>query len=86
MYRSRFVETARVEAGLIFWNRNEAVLKKAEQEYGVPAEIIVGLIGVETIYGKNLGRYRAIDAITSLAFSYPETANREARTNFFAMN
>ena len=83
VYRSRFVETARVEAGLKFWNRNEAVLKKAEQEYGVPAEIIVGLIGVETIYGKNLGRYRAIDAITSLAFSYPETANREARTNFF---
>ena len=83
VYRSRFVETARIDAGLKFWDRNELVLKKAEQQYGVPAEIIVGLIGVETIYGKNLGRYRAIDAITTLAFAYPETPNREARTIFF---
>lgn len=83
VYRSRFVETARIEAGLRFWQRNEIQLKKAEQDFGVPAEIIVGLIGVETIYGKNLGRYRAIDAITTLAFAYPDTPNREARSAFF---
>ncbi|WMW79377.1 lytic murein transglycosylase B [Undibacterium cyanobacteriorum] len=83
IYRSRFVETARIEAGLRFWQRNESQLKKAEQDFGVPAEIIVGLIGVETIYGKNLGRYRAIDAITTLAFAYPDTPNRETRSAFF---
>ncbi|MBC3882102.1 lytic murein transglycosylase B [Undibacterium sp. LX40W] len=83
VYRSRFVETARVNAGVAFWNRNETTLKKAETEFGVPAEIIVGLIGVETIYGKNIGRYNAIDAITTLAFAYPDTPNKEARTLFF---
>ena len=83
VYRSRFVETARVNAGLAFWNRNEAHLKRAEVDFGVPAEIIVGLIGVETIYGKNTGRYNAIDAITTLAFAYPDTPNKEARALFF---
>ncbi len=83
VYRSRFVETARVNAGVKFWDRNENDLKKAELEFGVPAEIIVGLIGVETIYGKNSGKYRAIDAITTLAYAYPETPNKAARSKFF---
>lgn len=83
IYRSRFVETARVNAGLAFWERNESVLQKAETEFGIPAEIIVGLIGVETIYGKNMGKFNAIDAITTLAFSYPDTPNKEVRSTFF---
>ncbi len=83
VYRSRFVETARVNAGLLFWERNEPVLQQVESEFGIPAEIIVGLIGVETIYGKNMGKFNAIDAITTLAFSYPDTPNKEQRSAFF---
>lgn len=82
-YRARFVENGRITAGIAFWERNQEFLNRAENLYGVPAEIIVGLIGVETIYGKNTGSFRALDALTTLAFSYPETPNREARMNFF---
>jgi membrane-bound lytic murein transglycosylase B len=83
VYRARFVENLRIDAGVAFWERNDETLKRAENLYGVPAEIIVGLIGVETIYGKNTGNFRAIDALTTLAFSYPETPNKEARMAFF---
>lgn len=82
-YRARFVENGRISAGIAFWERNLEALNRAENVYGVPAEIIVGLIGVETIYGKNTGSYRALDALTTLAFSYPDIPNREARTTFF---
>lgn len=83
VYRARFVENARIDAGVAFWERNAETLNRAETLYGVPAEIIVGLIGVETIYGKNTGNFRAIDALTTLAFSYPETPTKEARMAFF---
>jgi membrane-bound lytic murein transglycosylase B len=83
VYRARFVENTRIEAGMAFWERNAETLTRAENLYGVPAEIIVGLIGVETIYGKNTGNFRAIDALTTLAFSYPETPTKEARMAFF---
>lgn len=82
-YRARFVENGRIEAGLAFWERNLDALTRAEQEFGVPAEIMVGLIGVETIYGKTTGSFRAIDVLSTLAFSYPDTANRETRQQFF---
>ena len=82
-YRARFVENGRIEAGVAFWNKYADALELAEKKYGVPAEIIVGLIGVETIYGKNTGSFRVIDALTSLAFSYPDTPNRTARQSFF---
>lgn len=83
VYRARFVENMRIEAGMAFWERNVETLTRAENLYGIPAEIIVGLIGVETIYGKNTGNFRAIDALTTLAFSYPETPTKEARMAFF---
>lgn len=82
-YRARFVENGRITAGIAFWERNLETLNRAENVYGVPAEIIVGLIGVETIYGKNTGGFRALDALTTLAFSYPDIPNREARSAFF---
>lgn len=82
-YRARFVENGRISAGIAFWERNLETLNRAENIYGVPAEIIVGLIGVETIYGKNTGSFRALDALTTLAFSYPDIPNREARMIFF---
>ena len=82
-YRARFVEPIRINAGVAFWDRNAAALTRAEAQYGVPAEIIVGIIGVETVYGRNTGNFRVMDAITTLAFAYPDTPNREARMAYF---
>lgn len=82
-YRARFVENKRVEAGIHFWNENEVNLNKAQREFGVPPEIIVGLIGVETIYGKMMGNYRLIDVLSTLAFDYPETPNQAQRAQYF---
>ncbi len=82
-YRELTIEPIRVGAGVKFWNENVAALARAEAEYGVPAEIIVGIIGVETVYGRNTGRFRVVDVLTTLAFAYPETPNRVARMAFF---
>jgi membrane-bound lytic murein transglycosylase B len=82
-YRLRFVEPVRINAGMQFWNKYEGELTRAEINYGVPAEIIVAIIGVETIYGSNTGNFRVMDAITTLAFDYPDTPNRDARMQFF---
>ena len=73
-YRSRFVEPRRIAAGVKFWHAHGASLAKAEAKYGVPREIIVGIIGVETIYGKTTGRFQTFSALTTLAFDYPPRA------------
>ena len=73
-YRSRFVEPRRIAAGVAFWQTHEASLAKAEALYGVPQEIIVGIIGVETIYGKHTGHYQTFSALATLAFDYPPRA------------
>ncbi len=82
-YRARFVEPVRINAGAAFWNQNAEALARAEAKYGVPAEIIVGIIGVETVYGRNTGNFRVMDAVTTLAFAYPNTPNRDARMAYF---
>ncbi|MET0266016.1 MAG: lytic murein transglycosylase B [Duganella sp.] len=82
-YRALNVDPVRTSAGVRFWNDNAEALSRAESLYGVPAEIIVAIIGVETVYGRNTGRFRVLDALTTLAFSYPETPTREARMTFF---
>lgn len=82
-YRALFIEPVRIKAGVSFWNDNAELIAKAEATYGVPAEIIVGILGVETVYGRNTGRFRVLDALTTLAFAYPETPNRLARMAFF---
>lgn len=82
-YRELTIEPIRVGAGVKFWNENAATLARAEAEFGVPAETIVGIIGVETVYGRNTGRFRVIDVLTTLAFAYPETPNRLTRMAFF---
>ena len=73
-YRPIFLKQGRIDGGVAFWKENEALLQRAEQEYGVPAEIIVAIIGVETRYGKHTGRYKVIDSLTTLAFGYPKRA------------
>jgi membrane-bound lytic murein transglycosylase B len=82
-YRALTIEPVRVDGGVKFWNENAEALKRAEALYGVPAEILVGIIGVETVYGRVTGRFRVIDALTTLAFSYPEAPQRAARMEFF---
>ena len=82
-YSKRFIDPVRIAAGVEFWRANAAALARAETEYGVPADIIVGIIGVETVYGRNTGRFRVLDALTTLAFDYPEAPNRTARMAFF---
>lgn len=71
-YRATFVNQQRVDGGIKFWNKYEATLKRAERQYGVPQEYIVAIIGVETLYGKNAGKFRTLDALTTLAFDYPK--------------
>jgi len=84
VYRSRFIDPVRIRAGVKFWQDNQALLERAEQEYGVPAEIIVGIIGVETIYGQQTGNFRVIDALATLAFNFPEAHPRAAeRSEYF---
>jgi membrane-bound lytic murein transglycosylase B len=84
VYRSRFIDSTRIGAGVRFWQANRATLERAEQEFGVPAEIIVGIIGVETIYGQQMGDFRVLDALATLAFDFPESHPRAAeRTAFF---
>jgi membrane-bound lytic murein transglycosylase B len=80
-YRTRFVEPRRVSAGLEFWRANERWLEQAEADYGVPPEIVVGIVGVETMYGQQMGNFRAIDALATLAFDFP--AGRKDRSAFF---
>ncbi len=80
-YRARFVEPIRIRAGKAFWQANDAWLQQAEQRYGVPAEIIVGIIGVETIYGQQMGNFRVIDALATLSFDFP--VGRRDRSAFF---
>ncbi|MCJ0762704.1 lytic murein transglycosylase B [Variovorax terrae] len=84
VYRSRFVEPIRIAAGVRFWQAHAGTLARAEQEYGVPAEIIVGIIGVETIYGQQMGNFRVMDALTTLAFDFPTSHPRaRERAAFF---
>jgi membrane-bound lytic murein transglycosylase B len=71
-YRRIFVTDTRTEQGLEFYRLYAASLQRAEREYGVPAEIIVAIIGVETRYGRNKGSWRVLDALSTLAFDYPK--------------
>ena len=82
-YRKRFIEPVRLKAGRVFWSQNQAFLSQIEQESGVPAEIIVAIIGIETIYGRQTGNFRVKDVLSTLAFSYPDTPNKASREQLF---
>ena len=73
-YAQQFLTPERIDAGVAFRARNAEALARAEREFGVPADVIVAIIGVETFYGRNLGSYRVMDALTTLAFDYPRRA------------
>jgi len=80
-YRSNHVDSMRLKSGLRFWELHEQTLKQAEDRYGVPAEIIVAIIGIETIFGRHTGNFRTIDALSTLAFDYPPAPRN--RSDFF---
>lgn len=80
-YRARFVEPRRIAAGLAFWQDHEDALARAQARWGVPPEIVVGIIGVETFYGRIMGRFRIVDALATLAFDFP--TGRSDRSPFF---
>lgn len=73
-YRPIFVTPSRIAQGVEFWNENNGLLEKAEQVFGVPPELIVAIIGVETRYGRHIGKYPVVDALSTLAFGYPKRA------------
>ncbi|HEY1230756.1 MAG TPA: lytic murein transglycosylase, partial [Ramlibacter sp.] len=84
LYRSRFIDPVRIHAGVRFWQANRATLARAEQDYGVPPEIVAGIIGVETIYGQQMGTFRVLDALATLSFDFPGAHPRAAeRAAFF---
>ena len=82
-YRKRFIEPVRLKAGRAFVEENQAFLSQVEQTYGVPAEVIAAIIGIETIYGRQTGNFRVKDVLSTLAFSYPDTPNKTAREQLF---
>ena len=86
-YRTIFLTPVRIENGVKFWKENQATLARAESTYGVPAEIIVAILGVETGYGKFTGGYFVLDALSTLAFDYPPRAPffRQELENYFLL-
>lgn len=86
-YRSKFLTELHIESGAAFWRRHAHALRLASERYGVPPEYILGIMGVETIFGRNVGKDRVIDALATLAFDYPRRATYFAGEleNYFLM-
>lgn len=76
-YRKKFLTDTRIRKGEDFWYEHRETLERAQQEYGVPIEYIVAIIGVETNYGRNVGNHKVLEALATLAFDYPR------RSEFF---
>ena len=76
-YSKLFLTEKRINEGVEYWNAHEKTLNQVEKQYGVPAHVIVSILGIETNYGKTQGRYPVLDTLTTLAFNYP------ARSHFF---
>ncbi|MFT6201156.1 MAG: membrane-bound lytic murein transglycosylase B [Candidatus Endobugula sp.] len=86
-YRKIFLTSSRINKGVDFWLKNKSTLEKAEAEFGVPAQVIVAIIGVETRYGGNKGSFRVIDALSTLGFDYPPRSSffRKELKEFFLL-
>ena len=84
VYRSRFIDPVRIKAGVAFWQANAKALQRAQEQTGVPPHIIVGVLGVETMYGQQMGTYRVMDALCTLAFDFPTVHPKAvARSAYF---
>ncbi len=80
-YRARFIEPKRLAAGVQWWQAHATALADAQERYGVPAELVAGVIGVETFYGRMTGNYRVLDSLATLAFDFP--TGRSDRSAFY---
>jgi len=80
-YRARFVEPRRLAAGVAWWQAHAAALDDAQQRYGVPPEIVAGIVGVESFYGRMTGNFRVLDALATLSFDFPK--GRSDRSAFY---
>lgn len=76
-YKNRFVDPIRIRSGAEFWQQHYDLLAKTELKYGVPASVIVAIIGVETVYGRHTGDFKTLDALATLGFSYPDDSRPE---------
>lgn len=87
-YKSRSVTPEKIQAGVKFWHKHRKDLARAEQEYGVPASIIVAILGIETLYGKHKGDFRVLDSLSTLAFAYPPRSHyfKKELTQFFLLS
>jgi membrane-bound lytic murein transglycosylase B len=85
-YRARFVDPIRINAGVRFWLRNRDALERAQAQFGVPPQIIVAILGVETIYGRNMGNFRVLDTLSTLAFDFPRQHPRAAAREAYFRN
>jgi membrane-bound lytic murein transglycosylase B len=74
-YRAIFLTEPRIAGGTKFWSAHRSALERAERAYGVPAQYVVAIIGIETFYGRYTGRFRVVEALTTLAFDYPPRAD-----------
>jgi membrane-bound lytic murein transglycosylase B len=74
VFRARYIDDVRIAAGVSFWRQHARALRRAAREFGVPEEVIVATIGVETIYGRDMGSFRVLEALMTLAFDYPPRA------------
>ncbi len=74
-FKTIFITPTRISGGVEFWQQNAELLRRARDTYGVPEEVIVAIIGVETIYGRRMGNFRVVDALYTLGFEMPERAN-----------
>lgn len=86
-YRGRFLGEARIDGGVSFWRRHAGTLDLASERFGVPPEIIVAIVGVETHYGSYTGSFEAVSALATLAFDYPPRASlfRRELENLFLL-
>ena len=80
-YRARFIEPKRLAAGVQWWQAHATALADAQDRYGVPPELVAGVIGVETFYGRMTGNYRVLDSLATLAFDFPQ--GRSDRSAFY---
>lgn len=78
-YRERVLTPQRIAAGATFVQENAATLARAERQYGVPPSIVAGILGVETLYGRNMGHFRVLDALATLAFDFPDSHPKKAQ-------
>ena len=86
-YRDFFMTPKRINNGVAFWQMHQKIFNEAEKKYGVPASVILAIMGVETLYGERKGSYRVLDSLTTLAFHFPKRAKffKHELTNYLLL-